>query len=185
MTWLNELEVGLLRGLHDLISCKALDWFFPIITKLGNAGIFWIILAVTLLIFKKTRRAGVTMAISLILGLLICNITLKPLVARIRPYDFDTALQALMLTGAEHDFSFPSGHTVASVDAAFALWLCNKKWGTPALILAAIIAFSRLYLLVHYPTDVLAGIIIGVAIAFAAYAIAKWLIKVTKLPCAD
>lgn len=185
MAWLNELEVGLLRSLHDLISCKALDWFFPLITKLGNAGIFWIILAVALLIFKKTRRAGVTMAISLLLGLLICNITLKPLVARIRPYDFDVALQALMLTGAEHDFSFPSGHTVASVDAAFALWLCNKTWGTPALILAAIIAFSRLYLLVHYPTDVLAGIILGVAIAFAAYAIAKWLIKVTKLPCTD
>ncbi len=185
MNWLNEFEVGLLRGLHDLINCKPLDWFFPLITKLGNAGIFWIILAVVLLIFKKTRRAGVTMAISLILGLVICNLTMKPLIARIRPYDFDTTLQALMLTGAEHDFSFPSGHTVASIEAAVALWLNNKKWGTAAIVLAAIIAFSRLYLLVHYPTDVLAGIIIGVAIAFAAFAIAKWLIKVTKLPCAD
>ncbi|MBP3379222.1 MAG: phosphatase PAP2 family protein [Clostridia bacterium] len=185
MTWLNEFEVGLLKGLHDALQCTFLDKFFPLITSLGNAGIFWIIVAVVLLFFKKTRKAGVTMAISLILGLIICNLTMKPLIARIRPYDFDTSLQALMLIDAEHDFSFPSGHTVASIEAAVALWLNNKKWGTAAIVLAAVIAFSRLYLLVHYPTDVLAGVIIGVAIAFAAFALAKWLIKVTKMPCAD
>lgn len=185
MELLNQFEVGILHKLYDAVGCTFLDKVFPVITSLGDGAIFWIVLAVFFLFFKKTRRAGITMAISLIFGLIICNLTLKPLVGRIRPYDFDETLRAMMLVDGEHDFSFPSGHTIASIEAAVALWLNNKKLGIPAIILALTISFSRLYLLVHYPTDVLTSIILGILIAVAAYFIAKWLIKKTKIPCAD
>lgn len=185
MDWLNQIEVGILHDIHDALQCTFMDKVMPVITALGDAGIFWIVLAVVLLFFKKTRRAGLTMAISLIFGLLLCNLTLKPLVARIRPYDFDATLKALLIVEGESDFSFPSGHTIASIEAAFALWLNHRKWGTAAVILAFVIAFSRLYLLVHYPTDVLASVVLGILIAIAAFALAKWIIKKTKLPCAD
>lgn len=185
MSWLNEFEVGLIRGLYDIFGCPALDKFFPIVTSFCDAGIFWIALAVLFIFFKKTRRAGITMLIALGMGLIICNVILKPSIARIRPYDFDISLRALMVVEGEHDFSFPSGHTIASVEAAFALWLNNKKLGTPALVFAGLIAFSRLYLLLHYPSDVLASIVLGIAIAFAAFAIAKWFVKTTKIPCAE
>ena len=185
MDWLNQFEVGILHSLYETFQCTFLDKVMPVITSLGDAGIFWIALAVILLFFKKTRRAGISMAFSLIFGLILCNLTLKPLVGRIRPYDFDPTLQSLMIVEGEHDFSFPSGHTIASIEAAFALWFNTKKWGTLAVVLAFIIAFSRLYLLVHYPTDVLTSVILGILIAFLACLLANWLIKKTKIPCAD
>ena len=185
MGFLNQFEVGILHSIYDTFQCGFLDKFMPVITSLGNAGIFWIILAVVMLIFKKTRRAGLAMAISLIFGLVLCNLTLKPLIGRIRPYDFDPSLQSLMLIDAEHDFSFPSGHTIASIEAAFALWFTNKKWGIAAVVLAFVIAFSRLYLVVHYPTDVITSIILGIILAIIACKLANWIIKKTKLPCAD
>lgn len=185
MEWLNQIEVGILHSIYETLECAFLDKVMPVITSLGDAGIFWIVLAVIFLFFKKTRRAGISMAFSLIFGLILCNLTLKPLVARIRPYDFDPTLQSLMLVEGEHDFSFPSGHTIASIEAAFALWFNNKKLGTPAVILAFIIAFSRLYLVVHYPTDVLTSVVLGILLGFLACKLADWLIKKTKIPCAD
>jgi len=166
---LNSFEIKLLHGLQNAIQCEFLDWFMPLVTSLANSGIFWILLAVILLCFRKTRHIGVTMAIALILGLLVGNLTLKPLTARIRPYDFDPSIVLLVLP--EHDFSFPSGHTMASFEGAFSVFLCHRKAGIAALILAALIAFSRLYLMVHYPTDVIAGAVLGSLLACAAYQI--------------
>ena len=146
-----------------------LDKLMPIITCLGDAGIFWIICAVILLLTPKYRKAGLAMGIALILGLLVCNVTLKPLVARQRPYDFmyeHYGQQIALLIATPHDFSFPSGHTLASFEAATALLLYNRKLGIPAMILAALISFSRLYLYVHYPTDVLLSVVLGIGFAF-------------------
>lgn len=146
-----------------------LDKLMPIITCLGDAGIFWIVCAVILLLIPKYRKAGLAMGIALILGLLVCNVTLKPLVARQRPYDFlfeHYGQQIALLIATPHDFSFPSGHTLASFEAATALLLYNRKMGIPAMILAALISFSRLYLYVHYPTDVLFSVILGIVFAF-------------------
>lgn len=185
MDLLNQFEVGILHSIYENLQCTFLDKFMPVITSLGDAGIFWIVLSVLFLFFKKTRRAGIAMAFSLIFGLLLCNLTLKPLVARIRPYDFDTTLRTIMLVEGEHDFSFPSGHTIASIEAAVALFINNKKLGIPAVILALIISFSRLYLVVHYPTDVLTSIVLGIILAILATLLANWLIKKTKIPCAD
>ncbi len=146
-----------------------LDVIMPIITLLGDAGIFWIALAVLALFFPKYRKMGLSMGVALLMGVLLCNVLLKPLVGRIRPYDYQLehfGKEITLLISTQHDFSFPSGHTIASFEAAVAITLHNRKLGIPALILASLIAFSRLYLYVHYPTDVLASILLGTALAF-------------------
>ncbi len=153
-----------------------LDAIMPIITLLGDAGIFWIALAILALFFPKYRKMGLSMGAALLIGVLLCNVTLKPLVGRIRPYDYQLehfGKEIPLLISAQHDFSFPSGHTIASFEAAVAITLYNRKLGIPALLLASLIAFSRLYLYVHYPTDVLASIVLGTAIAF----LGCWLVK--------
>ena len=164
-------DLPLLDFIAEHLSCPFLDAVMPPVTHLADAGILWILLAAALLFFPKYRKAGLTMAVALILGLVVCNITLKPLLARIRPYDYQLEQfrkTIPLLIAAPHDYSFPSGHTLASFEAATALLLYHKKAGLAALLLAVLIAFSRLYLYVHYPTDVLASILLGIGFAFLA-----------------
>lgn len=169
---MNEFEIKILDFIRERFACPFLDAVMPVITSLANGGIIWIITAVLLLIFKKTRKTGVSVAFALITGLIIGNLLLKNLVGRIRPYDFNEGIE--ILVARLSDFSFPSGHTLASFEAATVLLIRDKRLGVPALVLAVIIAFSRLYLYVHYPTDVLAGIILGVFIGiFACKAVDK------------
>ena len=153
-------------------TCPLLDTIMPGITALADGGIFWILLAAVLLIFKKHRGAGIRMALALLLGLLVCNLGMKPLFDRIRPYDYQLLHHGkiiALLIPAAGDPSFPSGHTIASFEAATVLMLYNKKWGIPAMLLAAAIGFSRLYLYIHYPTDVLCSVVLGVAIGLLAH----------------
>jgi len=164
-----SFDLPILDWIAANLWCPALDIAMPIITLLGDAGIFWIAVAVLFMITKKHRKTGIGMMLALMMGLLVCNIWLKPTVARIRPYDFQMQYflkDIPLLAGAMHDFSFPSGHTIASFEAAVVILLNNKKLGIPAMILACLIAFSRLYLYVHYPTDVLFSIALGTAFAF-------------------
>ena len=163
---LNEFELRILDFIREHLACPFLDAVMPAITSLANGGIIWIIAAVLLLIFKKTRKTGFSVALALIGGLIIGNLLLKNLVGRIRPYDLNEGIEILIARLS--DYSFPSGHTLASFEAATVLMIRDKRFGIPALILAVIIAFSRLYLYVHYPTDVLAGIILGIIIGFFA-----------------
>lgn len=145
-----------------------LDTIMCVITKLGNAGMIWILLTVILLILPRTRRTGVILMLALCVDVVLCNGILKNLVGRIRPFDVNTSIQ--LLVARPHDYSFPSGHTAASFTAVMALYLAgeNKMW-KPALVLAVLIAFSRLYLYVHYPTDILGGIITGCIAAYIGY----------------
>ena len=155
----------------------------PIITLLGDAGIFWIAVAVLFIFTKKYRKIGIGMMFALMMGLVICNIWLKPTIARIRPYDFQLqyfAKEIPLLAGGMHDFSFPSGHTIASFEAAVVILLGNKKLGIPAMILACLIAFSRLYLYVHYPTDVIVSVILGSILALIGWYLAQKVMD--KLP---
>ncbi len=143
-------------------------------TCLGNAGIFWILLALALLTVlpKKYRKVGLTMAIALILSLIMCNGVMKNFYHRVRPFVTDPTLQETELYGifaTIHDWSFPSGHTSASFAAAVAMFMWYKKEGTGALIIAALVSISRLYLTVHYPTDVLASLILGSLYGVIAY----------------
>ena len=171
-----NFDLPILDWIMHHLWCPFLDWIMPLITVLGDAGIFWIAIAVVLLFFPKTRKMGMSMGAALLIGLLVCNVTLKPLVARIRPYDYQMehfGVSIKLLIEAQHDFSFPSGHTIASFEAATAMLIHNKKAGIPAMILACLIAFSRLYLYVHYPTDVIASVILGIGIAF----LGNWLVQ--------
>jgi len=170
-TWAEHFDLPILDWIQANLQSELLDTVMPIITMLGDAGIFWIICSVILMFIPKTRKIGFGMAIAMALGLLVCNVTLKPLIARIRPYDYqiqvlkkewtDFLLAGKLLVETPHDFSFPSGHTIASFEACTVLMLGNKKLGIPATILAIAIAFSRMYLYVHYPTDVIASVILG------------------------
>ncbi len=148
------------------------DWIMPIITLFGDAGIFWIACAVALLFIPKYRKVGLAMGAALAMGLVVCNITMKPLIARPRPYDYIREMAEYgykniqLLVATPHDFSFPSGHTLASFEAATVLLINDKRLGIPAMILAVLIAFSRLYLYVHYPTDVIFSVFLGIGFAF-------------------
>ena len=150
------------------MRCAFLDAVMPFISKLGDGGAIWIALTLVLMLFRKTRRTGYMLALSLVLGLLIGNLTLKPLIARVRPYDANPDF--VLLIDRLSDYSFPSGHTLASFEAATVLLLQYRAKAVPALVLALLIAFSRLYLYVHYPSDVLAGALLGVAFACIARA---------------
>lgn len=164
-----SFDLPILEWIADNLHCAFLDKLMPLITLLGDAGIFWILCSLALILIPKYRKTGLAMGVSLLIGLLVCNVTLKPLVGRIRPYDYQLehfGKEILLLVEGLHDYSFPSGHTIASFEAATALLINNKKLGTPAMILAVLIAFSRLYLYVHYPTDVLASVVLGIGIAF-------------------
>ena len=172
MNWLNESELPVLWWIREHLTHPFLDTVMPYISSLARTGEFWILLAVILLCFKKTRKAGVAMAMAMACGYLIGNMGMKNLFARTRPYDM---VEVDLLVAKLHDFSFPSGHTLVSFEAATALTVYHRKWGIAALVLAALIAYSRLYLFVHYPTDVLVGAVLGVGIALLACRVTDWL----------
>ena len=161
---LAEFERDILLWIHGNLRFDALTPVMKVLSLMGDKGLFWIALTVVLLLFRKTRRVGIYCAASMILTFLVVNCAIKPLVARTRPYDLFPQIQ--ILTHAEHDFSFPSGHSANSFAVAWILFRMTKKqYGVPALILAILIAFSRLYVGVHYPTDVLAGTAIAIVLA--------------------
>ena len=167
-----SFDLPILDWIQANMANPFLDFVMPLITVLGDAGIFWMICAAVLAITKKYRKIGFGMAIAMALGLLVCNIILKPTVMRPRPYDFQWEMfgrEIILLIDAQHDYSFPSGHTIASFEACTVLLLGNKKLGIPATILAILIAFSRLYLYVHYPTDVIASVILGTLFGVIGY----------------
>lgn len=138
--------------------------FFRIVTTLGNKGFLWLIIILGLLAFKKSRMTGVVALITFAICYLVNNIMLKNMIARPRPYDILTNLQVLIKKPS--DFSFPSGHAASSFAIAGVFYFYgNKKWGIIAFILAALISFSRLYLGVHYPSDVICGALSGLIIS--------------------
>lgn len=154
------MELAILDFIQSNLRCGIMDSVMTFITGLGDSGKIWIACTILLLLIPKTRKAGLAMGIALALEIVCCNVILKPFVARIRPCDVNTAVQ--LLIERPLDYSFPSGHTASSFAAASALYFGRKKLWIPAAVLAGLIAFSRLYLYVHYPTDVLAGALIGI-----------------------
>lgn len=167
---ITNLDLDILDFIQEHIACDFLDKVVPLITRLGDGGYFWIALTLILLVPEKTRKYGVAMAIAMLMNLVLCNLTLKPLIARPRPY---TLREATLLIPRPGDHSFPSGHTASSFAAAGALLFLKAKWRVPAVVLAALIGLSRLYLYVHYPTDVLGGMLLGLACGFIASVIVK------------
>lgn len=132
----------------------------PLITSLGNGGVFWILVAVVLLLRRDTRKSGLAMAIAMLFCYLCGNLWLKPFIARPRPYTADPSI-VLLIPPSSEIYSFPSGHTMNAFSAAFALMLRDEDWWRAAILLAELIAFSRIYLMMHYPLDILGGIIVA------------------------
>lgn len=175
--WINTtfagFDMGLTLAIHKLYFIAG--WFFTplfeFISFLGHDGIPLIILSVVLMFFKKTRRFGIAMGLSLAIGAIITNCVLKVLIARPRPYaDTASVFHQLWLTvgqNMESDKSFPSGHTTAAFASMTAVFLVGRKnisW--TAFIFAVLMAIARVYLVVHFPSDVVAGIIVGLAAGF-------------------
>lgn len=172
--WLTRLDFSVLYAIQDALRCGFFDFLMPKITWLGNGGLIWILAAAVLLCIRKRRRYGVLLLIGLALGLLIGNIILKNAAARPRPCWLDPTVQ--LLIRAPRDYSFPSGHTMASVIGATVLTGADRRFAPVAIPLAALIAFSRLYLFVHFPSDVLAAVVIGLAIGgLVLFAHRQWL----------
>lgn len=142
------------------------DAVMPTISWLGNAGLVWLLLTAVLLCIPKTRKLGFTLMVVLFMDVVVCNGVIKPLVARIRPYELNTAVK--LIIAKPLDYSFPSGHAAASFAATSALYFRRSKLWIPAFLLALLISFSRLYLYVHYPSDVLAGIALGILLGYLA-----------------
>ena len=117
---MNIFELKMLDFIHNLLGSTFSDNFFAFITKLSDGGIFFIILGLVLLIFKKTRKAGITVLLSIIIGYITGNLILKNIVARTRPYDVNTALE--IITKRPTDYSFPSGHTLVAIESAFSIF---------------------------------------------------------------
>lgn len=172
---MNTFEAEILKFIHSVFSCDILDYIFKFISHLGDKGALWIVLSVVLLVFPKTRKAGICSAISLVLCLAIGNIILKPLFGRVRPYDFDTAIKIII--SPLSDGSFPSGHTMAAFASMHSIAKCLKKHRTYLYTAAVLMGLSRIYLCVHYPTDVIFGAIFGICFATGAHKIYNILIK--------
>jgi membrane-associated phospholipid phosphatase len=162
-----DVEFSILDFIQNQFRTSFGDFVMPLISKLGNGGIIWLVLSGLLCVFPKYRKAGVTMLTALALDVLLCNVMLKPLVGRMRPFTVNTGVE--LLINAPKDFSFPSGHTAASFASVSALYFAGRKrMAAGALIVSVLIAFSRMYLYVHYPTDVLGGLIIGLLCGWIA-----------------
>lgn len=179
--WFFAVDGGILLWIQEHLRCGVLDAVLRFYTSLGDAGLLFLALSVVMLFFKKTRKAGVTALISIAIGFVCTNLILKNLVARPRPW-LDVA--GLMTLIEEHDpNSFPSGHTTNAFAFAGALWhAAPKKWMKWAALAAAVLmGFSRLYVGVHYPSDVLVGVVVGLLAGWCAWKLcsskklSKWL----------
>ena len=167
---MDVIEFQILYTLQELRT-PLVDGLMVFITSLGDHGWFWILMGVLLFSFPRTRILGGCMLISIAAGFLLGNVMLKNIAARQRPCWLDPSVE--LLVPVPKDFSFPSGHSLVSFEGAVCIFLFNRKWGIPALMLAVLTAFSRLYLFVHFPTDVLAGIAMGTVIAWSVVRTAK------------
>ena len=157
-----QWEFEWLYALQDILIAvldKLLGW----LSVAGDAGILWITLGVVLLIFPKYRKIGIQTLIAIVVTFVVGNLILKNLFERERPSWIDPNIELLIKNPT--DFSFPSGHSMNGFTAAVAILYNDRKLGIPAILLAAVIAFSRLYNFVHFPTDIFAGALIGSVIA--------------------
>ena len=170
---MTAVDFWILDWVQSHLRCGFLDTVMPLVTALGEYGALWMLLTVLLLVRKDTRQVGVMMGIALALDVILCNGIIKPLAARPRPFALRPEIE--LLIKAPRDYSFPSGHTAVSFAAAGALVFakCRGRW--IALVLAVAVGLSRVYLYVHYPSDVVCGAALGLLCGFLGVFFArKW-----------
>lgn len=156
---LKNLDLGLLKFIHDSTQNYIFDKIMPLITSLGNGGFIWITIALILIFNKRYRDVGIMIIASMIVTSIIGEGILKNLIQRPRPFINISTVH--LLISKPTSYSFPSGHTAASFAAVGIIFSTLKKFRIYAIILALLIAFSRMYLFVHYPSDILGGILLG------------------------
>lgn len=166
------LEFEILDFIQTYLRTPLGDVVMPWITALGNGGILWVLTGFILLCRKKHRRAAVLLFLALGVEVILCNLCLKNVIAAPRPFTLNPSVK--LLIPAPGDYSFPSGHTGAAFAAVWALRLGEEKYWYLALIPAGLIAFSRMYLYVHFPSDILGGIGVGIFSAYLAKGIVKF-----------
>lgn len=186
--WLNEtfatFDHTLLEFFHNL-NVGEFGWllkpFFEFISLLGDEGIFLILISLVLILFKKTRKIGAAMLGGIIIGALFTNITIKPIIARPRPFHASELYHQWFVDAGENivgEKSFPSGHTTSAMAAMTGLFcMTNKKVSWTAFLFAIVMGISRIYLCVHYPSDVLGGLIIGLIAGILAGIIVSFCFK--------
>ncbi len=179
--WLDTTFASFDGGIFRAVNSIANDFltgFMHFISLLGEKGLISIVTALILMLFAKTRKIGVCIGLAVAIGALITNVTLKNIIDRTRPFLANPEYTEYWKQAGGYfadESSFPSGHTTATMAGATALFLsCNKKWSWAGFVFALLMGFSRIYLFAHYPTDVLAGLIVG-----AVAGISSWLL--TKL----
>lgn len=177
LTFLQNADGAALLWIQEFVRQGILDPLVCLYTRLGNSGMLWIVLSIAMLCYKPTRKAGALSITAMLLGLLCTNVVLKHLVARPRPW-LDVA-GLIPLVNEPDPNSFPSGHTCAAFAAALSWWrTLPKKWmRTAGVVLAVCMGLSRLYVGVHYPSDVLAGALVGALCAWAAWKGMEYIIK--------
>ena len=164
MNVIQGIDQAILLFIQEYLRVDFLDGLWRGITFLGEKGWFWIVLSIVLCCMKKTRKAGVASLLSLLGSFLITNLLLKNLIARPRPYQEMETL--ILLIEKPLDYSFPSGHTSASFASALTCYqMLPKPYGTVFVVLAALVAYSRLYLGAHYPTDIIGGFLVAFAVS--------------------
>lgn len=161
------LEFHILDFIQNHMRSGSMDIIMKFISLLGSGGAVWLLIAAIMFTQKDMRIKSISMCFAIVIGVVISSIIIKPIVARIRPCDINTAVH--LLVSRPSDYSFPSGHTTAAFAAASCLLFCKSKLWPYFFVFAVIMSFSRLYLYVHFPTDVLAGIILGFVCGFAGY----------------
>lgn len=169
-TVLNQIQKG---------RTEFLDRLMPCISFLGKWGLLWIVITILCLSVKRYRKLGRSLVCNIIVDLIACSAILKPIVQRLRPYVLNTTVH--LIVPPETEFSFPSGHTLFAFGAATIIFMYNKAVGAVLYVLAALIAFSRLYLYVHFPTDVICGAVFGIILAVISYHIEKMIFDRPKI----
>lgn len=168
--WIQQFDWSVLHWIRDTLTCGVTDLLMPKITLLGNGGAVWLAAAVAMLLSKRYRKFGITLLLALAAGALVGNVWLKHWLARPRPCWLENVP---LLIKNPTDYSFPSGHTLSSVIGVCVLTGANRRFALAAIPLAVLIGISRLFLYVHFPSDVLAAALLGTAIGTAAVLIAK------------
>ncbi len=153
-------ELSVLDWIAGHIQSDLMDELMPLVSSLGNQGLVWILLALILLCLPKERKHGIQLLLAMGFSLVFCNLMLKNFVGRVRPFDLVGGIE--LLVQAPKDYSFPSGHTSSAFATAIVMFMSRSKTAYYLLGLAVLMAFSRMYLYVHYPTDILGGIVTGV-----------------------
>ena len=178
MEIIQSFDQSVLDWIQANLSCGFMDGFMPAVSALANAGIIFFAAAGIMLFFRNYRRCAVNILICMAVAAVVANLIMKPLIARDRPCWLNEEIQ--LLVAVPQDFSFPSGHTLHSFMVATVIFMYDRRIGIPSFVLAALIGFSRLYLYVHFPTDVLCGALLGVAFAVGGYYLLRFVLK--KLP---